>query len=73
MPDGSPSYADPRFVLLEVGPAGLPHRMMSDQGRRVGGALAAAADISGNPYTKGMATIFGNPYTKGMSTIAGSR
>lgn len=34
--------------------------------------MAAAADISGNPYSKGMATIFGNPYSKGMSTIFGN-
>ncbi len=50
---------DPDSVRLSNA-VGLNHLMM------------AAADISGNPYTKGMATIFGNPYTKGMSTIAGN-
>ena len=34
--------------------------------------MAAAANISGNPYTKGMASIFGNPYTKGMATVFGN-
>jgi hypothetical protein len=36
----------PAGVLLEVGPGGLPHRMLSHQGRRVGGALVAAADLA---------------------------
>ena len=36
----------PAGVLLEVGPGGVPHRMLSRQGRRVGRALAAAADLA---------------------------
>ena len=36
----------PAGVLLEVGPGGLPHRMLSHQSRRVGGALVAAADLA---------------------------
>ncbi len=51
--------AEPDAVRLSLA-VGLNHLM------------AAAADISGNPYSKGMATIFGNPYSKGMSTIFGN-
>jgi hypothetical protein len=36
----------PAGVLLEVGPAGLPHRLFSSQARRVGGALIAAAELA---------------------------
>lgn len=36
----------PAGVLLEVGPGGLPHRMLSHQARRVGGALTAAAELA---------------------------
>ncbi len=36
----------PAGVLLEVGPAGIPHRMLSHQARRIGGALIDAADLA---------------------------
>lgn len=32
-------------VLLEVGPGGLPHRIMAHQARRIGGALVAAPTL----------------------------
>lgn len=37
---------DPAAVLLEVGPGGIPHRMLGRQARRVGGALLGAADLA---------------------------
>ena len=36
---------EPVDVLLEVGPSGMPHRLLSRQARRVGDALLAAADL----------------------------
>ena len=36
---------EPAGVLVELGPDGLPHRMLGHQARRVGGALLAAADL----------------------------
>ena len=36
----------PAGVLLEVGPGGLPHRIMAHQARRIGDALVAAANLA---------------------------
>ena len=36
----------PAGVLLEVGPAGLPHRVFASQARRIGTALLDAADLA---------------------------
>ena len=36
----------PAGVLLEIGPGGLPHRLLSHQARRVGRALIAAAELA---------------------------
>ena len=36
----------PAGVLLEVGPGGLPHRIVAHQARRIGGALVEAADLA---------------------------
>ena len=36
----------PAGVLLEVGPGGIPHRVLSHQARRIGGALLGAADLA---------------------------
>jgi hypothetical protein len=36
----------PAGVLLEVGPGGIPHRVLSHQARRIGGALLGAAHLA---------------------------
>ena len=36
----------PAGVLLDVGPGGLPHRILTHQARRIGDALVAAADLA---------------------------
>ena len=65
--DGPAPAVDVWPLLQAIRQAAFDDEDMRRLSRAVGlnHLMAAAADISGNPYTKGMATIFGNPYTQG--------
>ena len=72
--DGPAPAVDVWPLLQAIRQAAFDDEDMRRLGRALGldHLMAAAANISGNPYTKGMATIFGNPYTKGMANVFGN-
>ena len=75
--DGPAAAVDVWPLLQAIRQSGRPDSGNADAqrlSRAVGlnHLMASAAVISGNPYTRGMASIIGNPYTRGMATIGGN-